>query len=412
MIIATDMFCGAGGTSTGLLQAAEELGEKIDLTAINHDDIAIETHSQNHPEAKHLQMNVDSAEARTTGKSSDIIVASPECTNHSHAKGDKPKDDQSRASAWHVVSWAAAHNPLGIIVENVKEFIEWGPLNKKGKPIPSKKGQVFRAWLTALRSLGYRVQWQIINCANYGDATTRKRFFLIATKGKCAFPNITHSKDPDLFNLKPWVPAKNIIDFSLKGNSIFERDIPLVPNTMRRITHGLEKFCKEELRPYLIMMYGNSNAVSLDSPLPTITTNFKHYLCEPYLTVYRGTGNVRSLDLPLPALTAQGKHLALCEPFLVRYNKTGNVVSLDNPLPTITTKDRFGLVQTVGLDILYRMLQAHELAAAMSFPENYKFAGNNSDIIRQIGNAVPVKTAKALCKELLLNVISMKRLAA
>jgi DNA (cytosine-5)-methyltransferase 1 len=96
----------------------------------------------------------------------------------------------------------------------------------------------------------------------------------------------------------------------------------------------------------------------------------------------------------------------LVEPYLVRYNGNGSPMSVDDPLATITAKDRFGLVIPTAdgeaiIDIRFRMLQPHELAAAMSFPSGYQFSGNREQRVKQIGNAVPVRTAQALCESLI-----------
>ena len=128
----------------------------------------------------------------------------------------------------------------------------------------------------------------------------------------------------------------------------------------------------------------------------------KFGLCEPFLTIFRRNADGRSLDEPLPALTAQGTHVGLAEPFLVKFNGTGGAQSLDDPLDTVTTKDRFGLVQiegtTYALDVKLRMLQPHELQLAMGFGDDYVFTGNRGEQIKQIGNAVCVHTAEALCR--------------
>ena len=142
-IRAADLFCGGGGTSTGLLQACEEAGLECDLLAVNHWDKAIETHAANHPKAKHLCVNLDSIEPANAvpGGKLDILLASPECTHHSNARGGKPMSDQSRASAWHVVRWAESLRPRVIIVENVREFATWGPLGCDGRPLTTKRAQ-------------------------------------------------------------------------------------------------------------------------------------------------------------------------------------------------------------------------------------------------------------------------------
>lgn len=481
MIHAVDLFCGAGGTSTGLIQAANSKGKNVQLTAINHWDIAIETHQKNHPEVRHLCENLDLINPRKMfpGGRIKLLVASPECTHHSNARGGTPCSDQSRSSAWHIVRWAEALYIDNILIENVPEFQSWGPLGVDGRPMKSKRGATFQAFKIALESLGYRVDHRILNAADYGDPTCRKRFFMIARRGnkRICWPEPTHLEDAgqDLFGeTKSWVPAKNIIDWSLPGQSIFSRKKPLAEKTLARIEYGLKKFGGEE---FLVKFFGTGKGVSLDKPLDTVTATGQHFgLCEPFITIYKGQSKSRSVNQPLPTLTTMqnmylcqpfltryhgGKdsekrvhdiegpvpvvdtsnryglvepfmvgidqasagekrvrsldkpaptvitqqNYALIEPFLIKYFGTGKAQSISRPLDTITTKDRFALVevfrQTPGLDIRLRMLQPHELAAAQSFPKGYLFAGKKGEIVKQIGNAVPVRTARALCEVLI-----------
>ncbi len=372
IIYAVDLFCGGGGTSTGLLEACRIAGKKIVLLAINHWSVAIKTHKMNHPGVRHLEADLDSLNPMEIintipGKKIDILIASPECTYHSNARGDKPIEEQLRASAWCVPRWIEAGQPDEVLLEEVPEFKKWGPLDKKGKRIKSMAGITYDAYINAMRSLGYTVGDRIICTADYGDPTTRTRLFIRARKEKhgIIWPKTTHSEAGD-HGLNKWIPAKDIIDWSLNGKSIFNRKKPLVPKTLKKIEAGLRK-------------YGN----------------------DPFITIYKGKSKVRGINEPLPTLTTQ-PHLYLCQPFLLKYNGKGqNICSINYPLGTITTKDRFGLVEPRRFDILYRMLAPHELSAAMSFSKDYRFAGIKAEIIKQIGNAVPVRTAQALCQTLL-----------
>lgn len=518
-IRAIDLFCGAGGTSTGLSQACDRIGAKLALTAINHWDIAVETHAANHPVANHLCEtldNINPTKLAGMGKL-DLLIASPECTHHSTARGGKPINDQSRASAWHVVRWADALRPRTIIVENVREFQGWGPLNDRGRPLKRQKGRTFGAWVQALESLGYMVRYAMLTAADYGDPTTRERLFIVATRGRkgASWPIQTHAKDgggsDGLFAaaLPRWRAAREVIDWSIKGESIFGRKRPLSTNTLKRIAAGLRKFCgldfTVDLRgtkesqvngsarsvddPLSTVTGGNHHVVcqpfivptnygerpgqsprthSVDDPLPTVVGTATHGLVEPFIvhTTHHGQRRPHSVSEPLPTVT--GAHrgemavvepfilgqqsgsvprscsdplptistdgaisliepfvmqmsqsgsngdrlrscdrpyptittaddLALIEPFLVAYYGTGGALSVDAPLDTITARDRFGLVNGSILDIRFRMLQPHELAAAMSFPKDYVFKGTREQRVKQIGNAVPVRLAEALC---------------
>ncbi|MHB1865606.1 MAG: DNA cytosine methyltransferase [Candidatus Saccharimonadales bacterium] len=185
VIQAADLFCGAGGTSQGLLMAANDMGAGLELVAVNHSNIAIETHSMNHAYAKHLCTGLDNVDPRqlVPGGHLHILCASPECTHHSKARGGKPMSDQSRASAWHILRFAEALYIDNIICENVGEFLHWGPLSKSGRPLKSKKGQLFEQFINSLKALGYKVEWRLLNCADYGDPTTRERLFILARRG-------------------------------------------------------------------------------------------------------------------------------------------------------------------------------------------------------------------------------------
>lgn len=526
-ITVADLFCGAGGTSAGAVEAIEAAGMHADLTAVNHWPVAIETHAANHPEARHYCTGIDAINPRLIFPDGlDVLWASPECTHHSIARGGKPINDQSRATAWCVVRWAEALMPGIILVENVPEFLTWGPIGSNGRPLASKKGATFAAWRSALQSLGYRVEHRILCAADYGDPTTRERLFVYAVRGKrrIIWPGATHTRTPDVGGLfgdtrRPWVPAREIIDWSLEGQSIFARKRPLSPKTMRRIEAGLRKFglgpfivpnySEREgqsprvhsvaapvptvtgnaaiARPFLVKLRGTSeaqlqqhSAASVDHPLPTITSGGGHVgLAKPFLVCMEHGGSVRSADRPMPTITTakggaiavvnpflvQVSHgngtdqngdvgraktlteplptvcgargdlaliepallpqhsagalrpvskpaptitcdgaVALVEPFLVEYYGTGGSQSVGDPLNTVTTKDRHALIlpevvvegQRYRLDIRFRMLQPHELAAAQGFPSHYKFTGNKTQQVKQIGNAVPRRLARAL----------------
>jgi DNA (cytosine-5)-methyltransferase 1 len=510
-IQAADLFCGAGGTSSGLYDAVAGIGGRLDLVAVNHWTIAIRTHQANHPDARHICAPLEGLDPRSAVPSGrlDILVASPECTHHSIARGGKPVSDQLRASAWHILRWAELLRIDNILIENVREFRDWGPTDAAGKPIRNRKGETYRAFLGALRSLDYNVEDRIVNAADYGDPTTRRRLFIMAKRGglPISWPAPSHGMKV------PYRSAREIIDWDLPGASIFGRRKALAPRTLARIAAGLRKYGGANAAPFLVMMYGRSDARSLDTPVPTLTTSNSLGLCQPFLIRYHGDhdgkadGSQRnhSLDLPMPTLdtsnryglvepfivpidnTSQGSngarsvdeplatittenrfaicepfiigqqsgaaprtvdeplptiatagaialvepfitimkgesktrsvdepvptlttnaHLYLCEPFLAKYYGKSETQKTDEPLDTITTRDRFGLVEPAaddrgGLDIRFRMLQPHELAAAMSFESGYRFEGNKTDQIKQIGNAVPVRTAAALCRALL-----------
>lgn len=380
-LMAADLFCGAGGTSSGLLAAALECDVKLKLLAINHWDIAIQTHLANHPEVQHYCESLDNLNPRHLVPSGRLrlLVASPECTNHSMAKGGIPRSDQSRATAWHVLRWCEALRVDDVLIENVKEFMKWGPLDDHGHPVKSKEGDTFKAFVAALESLNYRVEYRVLTAADYGDPTTRKRLFIIARRKrkKIDWPIPSHSEHATE-GMLPWRTAREIIDWGFEGSSIFGRKRPLAKSTMARIAAGLKKHGGSEAKPFLVMLYGTNKA--------------------------------RSIDRPLPTVTAGGGHIALCQPFIIPLNHGAGDLrsySMGTPMPTVTTFDAWAFVQPVLepgtklVDIKFRMLSPRELANAMSFPQDYNFVGNRELQVKQIGNAVPKLTAQALCKSLL-----------
>lgn len=429
MIRAADLFCGAGGASTGLARACEAMGERVELTAINHWDVAVETHAANHPWAQHLCETLDSVDPRKVirGGRLDVLLASPECTHHSIARGGKPVSDQSRATAWHVLRWAEALRPSFVCVENVPEFRTWGPLGSNGRPLVRQRGQTFRAWVQALESLGYAVEHRILNAADFGAATTRRRLFVMARlvggrrRDAVIWPQETHAERPDLFGRVKWRAAREVIDWSLEGRSIFHRDRPLAENTLKRIAAGARKFWGVELEPFLVAFYGhngrrNPRVHHLDAPLPTVPTSNRFGLVEPFVLQQQSGGAPRAVGDPMPTVatkgaisliepvTAGGQHLGVAEPFLVQFYGSGSGLqprTIHRPLPTVTARDRFGLVEPAYIDVRFRMLAPHELAAGMGFPAGYRFAGNREAQVRQIGNAVEVNQAEALCRAML-----------
>ncbi len=365
-LIAADLFCGAGGTSAGLLDAGADLGLDIQLTAINHWDVAVATHTANHPKARHLCASLDALNPRDLYAPGELkfLWASPECTHHSVARGGKPIKDQSRATAWCVTRWAEALRPDILLIENVKEFRSWGPSMRKrirhkdgtstieDVPDPRHKGEIFLSWIRNLEAIGYRVEQRILCAADYGDPTTRQRLFIqCVRKGsryKLCWPNPTHAETPqrDLFGAKrkPWVPAREIIDWQLKGASIFSRKKPLAENTLRRIGIGLERF---GLKDFIVpqQRFDNQSADSVDKPLRTITTTGGRLfnLISPAIVKLRGTSTVADVNQPVPTVTG-ARNLGVMEPCLVEVNHGKNgacsdayrVTSLNKPMKAVT----------------------------------------------------------------------------
>lgn len=353
-----DLFCGAGGTSTGALQACEALGYRAQLTAINHWTTAIATHETNHPEARHLCQSLDTINPRDLYPLGqlDLLWGSPECMSHSIARGGRPVNDQSRATAWCITRWAEALQPGVILVENVPEFLDWGPIGTNGKPLKSQKGAIFRSWVSTLEAIGYRVDHRLLCAADYGDPTSRKRLFIQAVRGrrKIRWPEPTHfpvdrTGGDDLFGAQPWRGAREIINWEHPTQSIFTRSRPLSPNTLRRIEIGLQRY---GLKPFMVPQQQWHQTRSLDKPLPAITSRGAEGLCQPFLVQanfgQRHDSRVSSIEDPLKTVLGSNVH-GLCQPYLVTVSHQGGdgsrVHSVDDPLNTVTNRNNVGLCQ-------------------------------------------------------------------
>jgi DNA (cytosine-5)-methyltransferase 1 len=234
---------------------------------------------------------------------------------------------------------------------------------------------VFRAWLTALESLGYKVAYRTFIAADYGDPTTRERLFIQCQRGgnRIVWPEPTHAESPGSEMFGPsqqWVGAdKGVIDWSIPMRSIFTRKTPLKPNTLRRIAEGLEAHGGAAI----IAMENGGRTLPVSRPLPTVTTAKGGGFGVAY---HRAAGDPISL--------------------VMEYYGNGRCHPVKRPLPTVTTRDRFALIRAHGGDVLFRMLRWPELAAAQGFRRDYKFTGTGTEITKQIGNAVPRNLARAL----------------
>ena len=274
-----DLFCGAGGSSTGAEKAIAATGGRLDLVAVNHWPVAVETHQLNHPTARHYVQDLERAdpEAIVPEGRLDLLMASPECRFYSRARGGKPVHDQGHMNPWIVLRWLTALNVRCALIENVPEFIDWGPLDENGRPDKSQKGLHFQAWFLTFHSLGYRAEWRMLNAADHGDATTRTRFFLMARKDRLPirWPEPSHAKGDTgmLPGRLPWRGAREIIDWDNLDRSLLEdpkyRKKPLSVKTRWRIARGLERF-GGPLAPLYIRLLDLKEQPE-DDPVPAIT---------------------------------------------------------------------------------------------------------------------------------------------
>ncbi len=360
--IIVDGFAGGGGASTGIEMA---LGVSPDI-AINHDYEAIALHMANHPKTHHYISDIFEVDPliATMGRPVGYAHFSPDCKHFSKAKGGKPKDKKIRSLAWVAVKWAKKVRPRVITLENVNEFQEWGPIDKNGKVIESKKGETFKQFIQEFNKLGYAVEFKELKACDFGAPTTRKRFFMIA---RCdgqpiVWPKPTHgdvkSEEVKKGKLKPYKTAADIIDWSLTTYSIFLTKEegkkygvrrPLSDKTMERIARGFQKFVLESPEPYIVKNMNKNVPKFISEPLSTILTGNHHYLTVPFVSTYYGkTKNCQTrgqdLNKPLATITAGGLRHGLAVPYMAKHYTGATGFKIDEPMHTVTTQDHHSLV--------------------------------------------------------------------
>lgn len=363
MTTTVSLFCGAGGESAGKELAFRDLGiETRDMLshAVNHWDLAVAVHGQNFPHIHVHQEDITQVTARDFGLAHiDMLWASPSCVHHSRARGGKPRDDQQRSHADEVVDrWLKVANVDVLLVENVPEFEDWGPLDADGQPIKERKGEFFRAFLGKLTALGYRYEHRVLCAADYGDPTSRRRFFMQAVRDgrPIVWPGPTH-RDPrkavGLFDadLPAWRTAAECIDWSIPVPSILDRKKPLAEATLRRIAAGVVRYVLQG-RPFIVNLTHGGRLEDADQPLKTVTTakRGEKALCAASMVSMRGTSpeqllaSAGSVEAPVPTVSAGGGHAALVSAFLAKHYKGVVGAPLGLPLPTVTTVDHNAVV--------------------------------------------------------------------
>ena len=390
-----DLFCGAGGLSEGV-EAARLDGNKCAkvVCCVNHDKNAILSHDANIPDALHFIEDIRTLELspistiveRIRQLYPDAMImlhASLECTNFSKAKGGQPRDADSRTLAEHLFRYIDVIDPDYIQIENVEEFMSWGDMDENGKPISMDKGRLYQKWVRNVKKYGYNFEHRILNAADFGAYTTRKRFFGIFAKKSLpiVFPEPTHCKGgrQDMFSrLEKWKPVKDVLDFSDEGTTIF-REKPLAEKTLERIYAGLIKFvaggkdaflsryntvrpqdtCKSVDEPCGVLTTENrfakvqvsflskqfsghpdSKNVSVEEPAGAITCKDHHV----FVSAYYGNGHNHSVELPAPTVTTKDRMALIESRFMCSYNFKDTGKDINQPCPTLLTKDRLSLV--------------------------------------------------------------------
>lgn len=441
--IVVDGFAGHGGASKGIGDAYHD----PDI-AMNHNEVAMAVHRANHPHTTHYTCDIFEVDPEDATQGRPVAAAwfSPDCRHHSKAAGGKPRSKRVRGLAWVVVKWAATAKPRVILLENVEEFQDWGPLLPNGQPDPKRKGKTFRNWVARLRNLGYVVDWRELIAADYGAPTIRKRLYVIARRDgrPIVWPKPTHAKHPTR-GLKPWRAAAECIDWSLPAQSIFERKRPLVRNTCKRIAKGAWRYVLNTDRPFIVgnvapyltehANASNQRVFSVNEPLRTQVAQVKggHFaLVSAFFEQANGgwyDGDGRSRHEPLSTICTSGANQRLITAYFVKYyGNEREGVSLREPMHTVTTKDRMGLVRCVQIpvgalspeqqrkakrcaeflheylpehfptacdavlvgnlvlvDFTLRMLAPRELARAQGFPDSYEIATGLFETFRGSG---------------------------
>lgn len=359
-VLFVDSFAGGGGASTGIEMAT---GHPVAI-AINHDESAIMMHKRNHPYTEHYREDiwqVDPIKA-THGQHVRLAWFSPDCKHFSRAKGAALVDKHIRGLAWVVLRWAGMVHPDVIMLENVPEFVTWGPV-RKGKPIKSKAGQTYQKWHKQLSDLGYKIESRELCAADYGAPTIRTRFCLIARRDgrPIVWPERTHapanSSEVLMGKCEPWRAAAEIINWGLPCYSIFETKAeikekygvntvrPLKPNTMQRIARGLDKFVIKSDNPFIMSSNSGNAPHGAGEPLPTATIETRNNLIAPSLIQYHSEQSAKEVrgqrvNEPLRTIDAANRY-GLTAAFLTEwYGNARDGIDIREPVQTITAKDR------------------------------------------------------------------------
>lgn len=444
--IIIDAFAGGGGVSVGAVMA---LGRQVDI-AINHNIEAIRMHEVNHPNTIHLMEDIFEVDlSKYVGDNHVALMwASPDCRHFSKAKGSAPKSQSVRMLPWAVHKHAMAIKPDVIIMENVEEIRDWGPLDKKNRPIRKKKGKEYQKFLKKMYLAGYeKIETRVLVAADYGAPTTRKRWYAVFRRDgrPIVWPKQTHSKDVknsqnknEKNDLLPWEPIWKYLDLKDLGRSIFGRKSPLAKKTMNRIARGVEKFVLKNPEPFIVQI--NQNGTNIRDPKIQESVSLRAEISSrdrlvlPFITKFYKSGTGQSLSEPIHTITTSAGHFGIvsvmavpvnelmenldksikeqnkvndiiqkctwASQFIMEYYGNGTGQSLYEPLHTIVTRERFALITVLGneyviMDIFLRMLKPEELKLGQGFPAdyiidrdiNYKYYPVKEQVAR-IGNSV------------------------
>lgn len=439
MITLTDLFCGAGGSSTGAVQVP---GVAVRV-ASNHWQLAVDTHEENHPDTGHVCADLSQIDPRYYPRT-DILWASPECTNHSIAKGARKvvpdlfnpipdeAQERSRATMWDVPRFTEVHRYSAVIVENVVDVARWHP---------------YQAWLMAMDSLGYEHEVVFMNSMHawhLGDPApqSRDRFYAIFWRKGNRRPDLQHIQRPPAHcevhgrveaikawktgtragryrqqyvfrcpelscrgrEVTPaWLPASSIIDWSDLGQRIGDRPRPLAEKTMRRIQAGIDRYWSGQERDPLVVNHvsgsDSTRSTSVREAAPTMVAGGLH---ASLLVPVEGREGKAPQSVGEPPRTQTTRNeTGLLTPFIAELRGGGSTArKVTEPLATATASGtHHGLTtgkSTSIEDARFRMLSPDEIKRAMAFPAEYRILGTKRDQVRMSGNAVTPPAARDL----------------
>lgn len=415
----------------------------------------------NHPECFHLTEDVRDWKVIVKLKAivdelrenePDCIIniwASLECTHFSKAKGGLSRDADSRTLASHLFTYEENLKPNGIYIENVEEFLTWGPLDDKGKPIKELKGVDYNEWRDGFISKGFDYDYKLLNSADYGAYTSRKRYFGVFVKQgfPIVFPEPSHSKG-GVNGLKPWKPVKDVLQLEEEGVSVFGNNAkgkPFAENTLKRVYYGLKKFHHEGV---FVKRYNGGKvnpqekSKSANRPLGTILSNNTHAVVKPkFLTSYYGNGTSHSVEDPCNTLTTKERYALHsvekkkwlvdtqfdnkgrsinepCQTLIARMDKKPVYMVSANPEEQIDNSIekqgvrpierlmRYYMRKNGIADVKLRMLFLDELKKIQGFPDDYVLTGTKKDKLKFIGNSVVPLMAQRIVEE---NYLSHKK---
>lgn len=395
--VLVDLFCGAGGSGGGLLAACDALGRDVRGHFVNHWDKAIDIHEANHPEHEHYPEDLfllDPAAIFPPDTYCSLLWGSPACTFFSLARGAACVNEQDRSHAHSITDWVRHLRPEGVLIENVKEFRSWCRLmqkrnssgelmwaikSKEVKKLPAEhvrlsgeseeawgarmlglgysryevpdmryKGEYFRAWLQEMSDLGYDHDHRLLRSADYGDPTIRQRLFVYFCRRDCGkkivWPDPLYDKHGKN-GLPKWKSAReHVIDWSIRGNSIFNRKKPMASNTLRRIAIGCVRLgMKDFLLPSNKGWTANTALRSIEEPLPTLTCASRAEglaSAEISCLVPKDQGYqkdyVRSIDGPVSTVQTTAADF-LAQASIVQLKGQSTAQSAEKPLTALTT---------------------------------------------------------------------------